>query len=448
MDCFTCPTDIICGVLSCIGIYCCCYWGVAMRYESPALQQTQYIYYTSKTKTKSKSKTKIKSKSKIKSESEHKQYNSDSVITEENQLELSHFYGDEPDVVTKLPDEYKAEPDEGIFTSARFLRMFSKSVLHTSPHNTERNNSPSVISQRQELAANTQLNESQKSFEVHSPTTNVRNVKNMIKLPPIMIQQLTLKGAKHTEELGGDLRQETHSGSQQVKFGGFSGESFAFGGKPPNVGGRSPKDGRRPSRVDSPTANLPETFGLQTMFAEDTDGSHDFIGEIAANINNTGKISESLELDDMVPVHYRIQKKSPKNIVGNGEIANLTHSDKRAFAQPSLLTTNLAGDRRSPDKFEQNHVQHFVHKKKSIFFSNEAKRNFRPTFLSEVEESRESIAGIMLGARNTSQNEIIFKSYKTPRTPPRTPPHTPRLEAQKSLHDIRMNNASNFILSL
>jgi hypothetical protein len=346
MNCI-CPIDIICGVLSCIGIYCCCYWGVAMRYETPALQQTHYHYYISKSK--SKSKTKTKSKSKIKfgpnltpEEFEQKQYNSDNVITEENQLELSHFYGDEPEVITKLPDEYKGENDEGIFASARFLRMFSKSVLQTSPHNTEGEQgwgsmpprwlkkekiSTPVDGQIQVLAANTHLNGSN---EVH----NERNVKNMIKLPPIMSQQ--------------------------------------------------------------------------AMLAEYTDRS------------NTGKIPELLELDDMVPVHYRIQKKSPKNIVGNGQIANLSHSGQRP---PNTMNF----------EDEQNHVQHFVHKKKSIFFSN-----------TSSPHNSEAIIGVMLGTKKTSQNEIILKSNKTPRTPPQTP----RLEAQNSLHDIRTNNAGNFMLSL
>ena len=264
------------------------------------------------------------------------------MITEENQLELSHFYGDEPEVITKLPDEFKGENDEGIFTSARFLHMFSKSVSQTSPHNTEGEQgwgsmtprwlknekiSTPVDGQIQVLAANTHLNE---SYEVH----NERNVKNIIKLPPIMSQQ--------------------------------------------------------------------------AMLAEDTDRS------------NTGKIPESLEPDDMVPVHYRIQKKSPKNIVGNGQRANLSRSGLRP-----LNTTNIEDD--------QNNILNFVHKKKSIFFSN-----------TSSPHNSEVIIGVMLGTKKTSQNEIILKSNKTPRTPPQTP----RLEAQKSMHDIRTNNAGNFMLSL
>ena len=363
MDYLICPTDIICGVLSSIGICCCCYWGVAMRYETPALQQTDYHYNISNNSDLRPSllESKLKSKSKLKSNSEQKQYNSDNIITEENQLELPQFYGNEPNIVTKLPEEYKGENDEGIFTSARFLRMFSKSVLQTSPHNTE-------------YEQNTHLNESQKSYEVHSPTINERNVKNMIKLPPIMSQ--------HNMYVSG---QRAKLSTTNFEYDQRSSEKFGQGSKG--------------------TQQLTPDYRLdvQSMFAENTDGY------------NTGKIPESSEPCDMVPVHYKIQKKSPKNITGNGQ------------RPPNIMN------------FENNQILNFVHKKKSIFFSN-----------ASSPHSSEVITGVMLGTKKTSQNEIIPKSYKTPQTPrtPRTPPQTPRLEAQKSVHDIRMNNASNFILSL
>ena len=169
-------------------------------------------------------------------------------------------------------------------------------------------------------------------------------------------------------------------------------------------------------KLTNDVGRSPESFGMkngvvdvasQLLTQKATQSPENFGTALRSNLllrenpttNEVGKIPESLEPDNMVPEHYIIKKKSPKNNVVN-----------------------------------------FVHKKKSIFFSNTSPHSI------------DAITGVILGTKKTSQNEIILKSSKTSQNEiilkSSKTSQTPRLETQKSMYDIRMNNASNFVLYL
>jgi len=412
MDLFICPIDITCGILSCIGIYCCCYWGVAMRYENVALQQTDDLSKAAPSKSKSKSKSK----------SEQKQYNSDNgqgaftppttnfksvrrspekfgvkriepQFSEADDValaessDLSHFYGDESDIVNKLPDE-----NEGIFTSSRFLRMFSfnTGIPDDSTHAGQGSKNPttnlvddrrssdkfgpSVKSSRNEKVHPPSPSSAAKDIEVgmklsffEDRENNVErsselNVKNMIKLPPIM----GLYKMYEPDKFGQGSKNPTTGvkRTDDIALAESSGSKRFLDSLP---------------RISKLRKGNPTTNNL----VDDRRSSENFGATLRSKLllrenpstNDVSKIPESLEPDNMVPEHYIIKKKSPKNNVVN-----------------------------------------FVHKKKSIFFSNTSPHSI------------DAITGVILGTKKTSQ--------------------TPRLETQKSMYNIRMNNASNFVLSL